>query len=402
MIAGPSTPSNRYSGLSEQAPREQAPREQAPREQIRQTQMPLAQAPRRVVHISLGTHVGGMERLLVEFARFADRPRFALSFVSLQACGPVASELRRLQCDVHSLEKPPGLRATTVLRLARLLRRLRPEIVHTHNASAYLYGVSAAVLVRVPNIVHTRHGRCHEASRRQTWAFRIGSRFVDQVVNVSEDAQQLSIAEGIAAHRTCTILNGVDIDRFAFSGPEIGGPAVVVARLSPEKDIATLLRACQIAARQISNFRLQIVGDGSCRADLEQLTGELGLGSTVRFLGERSDVASILPRCSLFVLPSLTEGISLTLLEAMARGLPTIATRVGGNCEVVVDGHTGLLVPPADPVAMADAICRIQADAVLARRMADAGRQRVEQCFAVGRMVRQYEQLYAQLGTPSG
>lgn len=351
----------------------------------------------RIVHVTLGTNVGGMERMLVELARFADRPRFALSFVSLQPAGRIASELRTLQCDVHSLEKPPGLRATTVLYLTRMLRRLRPDIVHTHNTAAYLYGISAAVLARVPAIVHTRHGQRYEASRRQTWAFRVGSRFVDQVVNVSEDAQRLSIAEGIAAQRTCTILNGVDIDRFGFSGPNVDGPAVVVARLSPEKDVATLLRACQIAARQLPNFRLLIVGDGGCRWQLEQLAAEMALGSTAEFLGERSDVANILPRCSLFILPSLTEGISLTLLEAMARGLPTIATRVGGNCEVVVDGHTGLLVPPADPVALAHAICRIQSDPALARRMGDAGRRRVEQCFSAERMVQQYEQMYAQV-----
>src|SRR5207253_10486932 len=137
------------------------------------------------------------------------------------------------------------------------------------------------------------------------------------------------------------------------------GPVVMVARMSPEKDAESLVRAAALAARQLPAFRLEVAGDGACLPALKQLAAGLALGDHVRFLGEVRDVPALLARASLFVLPSQTEGISLTILEAMARGLPVVATCVGGNPEVVEDGRTGLLVPPRDPEALARGILRL-------------------------------------------
>jgi glycosyltransferase involved in cell wall biosynthesis len=178
----------------------------------------------------------------------------------------------------------------------------------------------------------------------------------------------------------------------------------LVARLSPEKDVATLIHAVRHALRLLgpeqAAFTLEIVGDGASRPQLESLSRNLGLGDTIRFLGERSDVASLLAHASMFVLPSLTEGISLTLLEAMARGLPVVATRVGGNPEVVVDGVTGFLVPVRDPAALAAAMVRIHQCPTLAAEMGLRGRRRVEQEFSVQKMIREYEQQYVDEGKP--
>ena len=146
-----------------------------------------------------------------------------------------------------------------------------------------------------------------------------------------------------------TILDGIDVERFAFSGPSPAGPIVAVARLSPEKDLGNLIRAVAIAGSQNPDLKVEVAGDGPCRAELERLVVELGLQHRVLFLGEVHDVPSLLARGSLFVLPSRSEGISLTLLEAMACGLPVVATRVGGTPEVVLDGESGLLVPPGNP-----------------------------------------------------
>ncbi len=171
-------------------------------------------------------------------------------------------------------------------------------------------------------------------------------------------------------------------------------PAVLVARLSPEKDIDTLLRATALVVRQDASFRLEIAGDGPCMSSLRQTSASLGLEEHVRFLGEVRDVAALLARAGLFVLSSLSEGISLTLLEAMACGLPLIATRVGGNPEVICDGETGFLVPPQNPRALADALLRLRCDHLLCVRLGEAGRRRVEAMFDVRRMVVQYEALY--------
>lgn len=352
----------------------------------------------RVVHVSLGTNVGGMEKLLVEFARFTDRERFDLAFISLQERGTLASEIESLLWPVYSLDKPPGLRPGLVLKLARRLRALRPSVVHTHNTTAFLYGALAARLARVPRLLHTRHGQRYQASRRETWVFRLLSRLAYRMISVSQDACQRTIADGVRADRACVIRNGVDLSRFSFAGPNPSGPAVLVARLSPEKDVATLVhavkRALELLGPQQTTFTLEIIGGGADRAELESWSCELGLGDRIHFLGERSDVPARLAGASMFVLPSLTEGISLTLLEAMARGLPVVATRVGGNPEVVVDGVTGTLVPARDPAALAAAMVRIFQNPALGKEMGRCGRQRVEQEFSVQEMVRKYEQQY--------
>ena len=179
------------------------------------------------------------------------------------------------------------------------------------------------------------------------------------------------------------------------------GPAVAVARLSPEKDLGTLLEAAALVVRTIPGFQLEIAGAGPCRPDLVKLAGSLCLGDRVRFLGEVSDIPALLARAGLFVLPSLTEGISLTVLEAMARGLPVVATRVGGNPEVVDDGRSGLLVPPRNPQALADALCRLWQDSALAARLGRAGRRRAEAHFDVRHMVAAYEDLYRSPATPT-
>jgi glycosyltransferase involved in cell wall biosynthesis len=169
---------------------------------------------------------------------------------------------------------------------------------------------------------------------------------------------------------------------------------VTVARLSPEKDLATLVRAAALAAKERPAFRLEVAGDGPCLLELQKLVRSLGVGDRVRFLGEVRDVPSVLARASLFAQSSLSEGISLTLLEAMARGLPVAATRVGGNAEVVADGSSGLLVPPGDPDALARAMLELWGDRGPGRQMGLVGRRRVEQGFDVRRMVARYESLY--------
>jgi glycosyltransferase involved in cell wall biosynthesis len=352
--------------------------------------------PIRVAHVSLGLDMGGMEKLLVEFARHADRTRFQLRFITLGSRGSLAAEVEASGWQVTALEEPPGLRPGLVFRLAQLFRRGHIDVVHTHNTKPLIYGGPAARLAGVPRVIHTRHGQRFRAALRATAAFRLASRTVDHLVCVSQDSADRSREEGIAAPRIATVRNGIDVARFAYAGPKISGPVVMVGRLSPEKDVATLIRAAAIAVRDFPPLRVEIVGDGPCREDLHRLTAGLGLGEQVSFLGEVRDIPSLLARASLFVLPSLTEGISLTLLEAMARGLPVVATRVGGNCEVVMTGETGVLVSPEAPHELAGAIVRLLSNPQEAHNLGVAGRKRVEQHFDVRQMVRGYEALYLQ------
>ncbi len=350
----------------------------------------------RVVHLTWCLDVGGLEKLLVEFARHADRARFDLQFVSLTTRGALAQDLERLGWPVLTLEEPGGVQPGLVLRLARLFRRARVDIVHTHDERPLLYGASAARLARVPRVFHTRHGQKARNSRRQVFLFRLASTLADRVVCVSDDTAAWTAREGVAPRRIRTIRNGIDLTRFAYTGPALDGPVVTVARLSPEKDVATLVRAAAIAVREMPSFRLEVAGDGVCMPELRQLTAELGLEDHVRFHGTVRDVPALLERARLFVLPSVEEGISLTLLEAMARGLPVVATRIGGSPEVVADGETGLIIPARKPEVMAQAMLRLLQDSEGSRRMGQAGRCRVERHFDVRHMVAAYEALYCE------
>jgi glycosyltransferase involved in cell wall biosynthesis len=350
--------------------------------------------PLRVLHVTPGLDMGGLEKLLVEFARHADRQRHDLRFVSLGGRGLLAEPIEHCGWPVHALEVRPGLRPGLILRLAALFRRERPDVVHTHNTRALVYGGPAARLARVPRLIHTWHGLDLQGTRRENLLFRLAGRLPDRVVAVSEDAGRQLLRRGISEGRLRTLRNGIDVARFAYAGPRNGGPVVTVARLSPEKDIATLVRAADLVRRQQPGFRLEVAGDGPCLPELQALVDALALEGHVHFLGQVNDVPALLARASLFVLPSLTEGISLTLLEAAARGLPVVATRVGGNPEVVEDSLTGLLVPPGRPEELAAAILRLLGDPESARAMGRAGRERVEEHFDVRRMVAGYEALY--------
>jgi glycosyltransferase involved in cell wall biosynthesis len=350
--------------------------------------------PIRVIHVSLGLHLGGMEKLLVEFAKHADRTRFDLRFVSLTTRGEAADDIERAGWPVTTLNESAGIRMKLPLRLRSLFRDIGADIVHTHNTRPLLYAAPAARLAGAGAVVHTRHGQRLGASRRQTMLFNLACRWADRVVSVSADSTKLACSQGLPREKLLTIHNGIDLAPFTFRVPDANGSIVFVGRLSPEKDLDTLLEAVALLRQRGSSTPLHIAGDGPERSRLERLCAERQLHDSVRFLGAVRNVPGLLATAGLLVLPSLSEGISLALLEAMASGVPVVATRIGGNAEVIEDERTGLLIPTRDPEALAGAIHRLQADPSAATRLAVAARQRVETCFDVREMVRRYESLY--------
>jgi glycosyltransferase involved in cell wall biosynthesis len=349
-----------------------------------------------VAHVTLGLDVGGQERLLVEMARHRDRARFRWTVIVLGQRGPLAEPLEADGVRILPLEAGGGFRLGLFRRLARLFRTEACDVVHSHDDRPLIYAMPAAWWAGVKRRLHTHHhGRLASISRRQTFMIRQASRFTEHFICVSDDSARFMIEQGVRAARVRTIHNGIDLARFAFQGPCDVGPVVTVARLSPEKDVANFLRAAAQVIAHVPDARFEIAGDGPCRAELAQLATDLHLQDRVTFHGEVRDIPALLARARLFVLPSQTEGISLTLLEAQARGLPVVATAVGGSPEVVEQDATGLLVPSRDPAALAGAIRSLLADAALGRRMGQAGRARVEKCFDIATMTREYEALYA-------
>lgn len=348
----------------------------------------------RIVHITGCLDIGGQEKLLVEFARHADRDRFDLRFVSLGTRGILAAELEALGWPVTALDLAPGLHWRLPMRLAKLLRGWNADLVHTHNDRPLIYAAPAARLARIAGVVHTRHGRGTGNSRRQNVLASLAARLADHFVCVSNDCAELAIAQGIPRGRLCTLHNGIDTARFSFAGPNPHGPAVIVARLCEDKDLTTLLHAVRRVVPHAPDFRLALAGDGPLREVLQGLAQALRITDHVQFLGAVRDVPALLKSARLFVLSSVSEGVPLTLLEAMATGLPTIATRVGGIPEVVVEDVTSVLVRPRDPQALADALLRLYRDPDLGRTIGAAARQHVEDHFDIRSMVQYYEQLY--------
>lgn len=359
---------------------------------------PAARRRIRVCHVSMTLRTGGLERLLVDIGRHCNADRFDCAFLAFESLGPPADDLRELGYTVSRISRQDHGRLAFLNGLRRHLQDGQFDVVHTHNTLPHFYASAAARLAGIPVIVNSQHGRGCGNSWKARCQFRLANRWTDCVVGVSEDAARLCRKDDPrSAGRTMAIWNGIDVDRFDFRGPASAPVAVSVARLSHEKDFATLLRAVWILVKEHPDFRLKIAGDGAERADLEQLARDLRLEQNVEFLGEQRDIPALLSQAAFFVSSSTTEGISLTILEAMASGLPVITTNVGGNPEIVVDGGTGRLVNPRSPDELALAMRQMLADREVWPVMGQLGRQRVEKHFSIRTTVRQYEDLYLDL-----
>jgi sugar transferase (PEP-CTERM/EpsH1 system associated) len=368
-----------------------------------------------VAHVVFRFDVGGLENGVVNLVNRLPRERFRHVIVSLTEITDFRARVERDDVRFVALHKKPGHGVRIYPALYRLFRALRPAIVHTRNLAALEASVPAA-LAGVPVRIHGEHGRdvgdLDGSSRPHRRMRRLYRPFVQHYVALSRDLERyLAEAVGVPRARISQIYNGVDVDAFAPAGaaalraPDCPFRAPdtfvvgTVGRLAAVKDQVTLARAFVRAARCDAGARLRLViaGAGELRGAVEDVLRAAGMVERAWLPGARADVPAILRSLDLFVLPSLGEGISNTILEAMATGLPVVATHVGGNPELVDDGVTGALVPAAAPDAMAAVIARYAADAPRAQAHGRAGRERVLQRFSVERMVQDYQALYERL-----
>jgi len=366
-------------------------------------------SPIRVLHVMYALQPGGMEFGVVKLANGLDATRVQSSICSTApSIGDMKSFVSK-SVPVFELERRRGNDPALVWRLFRLFRRERPHIVHTHAWGTLVEGLLAARMARVPFVVHGEHGTLQLRGYQLTIQ-RLAWRRATQVLSVSRKlAERMSTTTGFEADRILTIQNGVDFSRFspalrAAARAELGLAAGTVAigtagRLVPVKDHANLIDALAIARDRGIAFTALIAGEGPLRTSLESRIASRGLTAHVRLLGQRHDMERIFAALDVFVLSSTSEGMSNTILESMASGAPTVATRVGGAEELVDDGRTGLLVPPSDPEALGAALIRIASDASERRAMGIAARERAESEFSLERMLRNYEALYLALAS---
>lgn len=353
--------------------------------------------PIRVVHIVTTLAIGGLEKVVLDLVRHRTRDVFSMQVICLDDSGVLERAFSDIGVAVETIGTT-GSVPGRILRLARRLRHLRPHVVHTHNPQAHLHGALAARLAKVPVVVHTRHGREHADRPVIAALSRLGSRWTSGFVAVSEDAAGVARdVERVPPGKLRVIHNGIALDGFPMPEArpaDAAARAVTVGRLDAVKDQSTLLSAVRLVVDRSPAFQLDIVGDGPSRSYLEAQQRALGLTGHVHFQGYQAQVRPFLAAAGVFVLSSVSEGVSIALLEAMASGLPAVATDVGGNREVVVPGETGYLVPAGSPEALAEALLRIQADRTAFERMGRAARRRVEVAFNLSAVIAQYEELY--------
>jgi sugar transferase (PEP-CTERM/EpsH1 system associated) len=365
-----------------------------------------------IAHVIFRLDVGGLENGLVNLINNMPESAYRHAIVCVQDATDFRKRVKRPDVRIITLNKRPGHDLGVYARAWKVFRELRPQIVHTRNIAALEMQIPAA-LAGVPCRVHSEHGRDGRDIRgdhRAYNAIRKGMRpFVHQTIAMSRNLERwLKDTIGVSPARLHQVYSGVDIDRFAprsndsqWPGPPefLAGAELVigaVGRMVPIKDHRTLCRAFAslVQATGSDRLRLVIVGGGQCRDECLGILQAAGVAHLAWLPGDRNDVADVLRFLDVFCLTSLNEGINNTILEAMATGLPVIATDTGGNPELVADGRTGQLVPVGDADALAEAIGRYVHDPVLRRAHGQAARVAVEREFSLQAMVQRYTDIY--------
>ena len=370
-----------------------------------------------IVHVIHHLVMGGMENGLVNLINRLPELHFRHAIVCIENDSDFRQRIARSDVEIIVLHRSQIGVWKLRVELFRLFRRLRPAIVHTRNLSG-LDGLPPAWLAGIPCRIHGEHGRdvddLRGDNRKLAWLRALHRPFVTRYITVSKDLERYLINRvGVAAERITQIYNGVDTERFApdalkpigvLPSEFLGENKIVIGalgRIQPVKDQATLLKAFaelkKTAPELTDKVYLALVGDGPLLAELRQLAQTLGIAEQVWAPGARNDTPAVYRSLDIFVQPSLAEGISNTVLEAMASGLPVVATAVGGNVELVEDGVTGRWFQPGDIGSLAKILAGYLADPGLRTAHADAARKTAVESFSLAAMAAKYQEVYESL-----
>ncbi|MGB8986694.1 MAG: glycosyltransferase [Candidatus Sulfotelmatobacter sp.] len=374
---------------------------------------------RKVFYLVDSLNIGGTETQAVELALRIPEAGYDVTLGCLRARGPLLERMQGTNVVVREfypkggMDSPAGL--YQLLRLSWFLKTEKFDIVHTHDLWSNLLGVPAARLAGVRAIVSSRRDLAHfdwYQGKRRTWLRRIQNLGSAVLANATPIRDALIAEDGFAPEKLRVIHNGVDIKRFHKSGsdrdqvfPGAGDGKLVVLVGNMHTDVKGhpwLIAAAPAVIQEFPATRFVLVGDGEQRSRFEQQVTSLGLEQNFLFLGRRADVPKILGCCDIAVLPSRAEGLPNAVLEYMAAGLPVVASRVGGNAELIEDGVTGLLVPPEDSSALSGALLQLLRDPPGAQRMAHSGHEFTVRNFSFERLVREVDELYSELLLRSG
>jgi glycosyltransferase involved in cell wall biosynthesis len=355
----------------------------------------------KIVHAVYSMELGGAEMLVAQLGRMQRAAGHDVSVCAYSKLGPLGEVLRDEGLHVHLLgEAHP---AKTMWRYLHLFRAMRPDVVHCHNPAPTLQAAMGARLAGTKCVVATRHSLVSPPYDRAAEAkFSVIARcFVNAVVGICDITCDNLRGAPIADRRHIVrVYNGVaPLDETTpIATGEDEFVLLFVGRLAEVKDLPTMLRAFALAVEREPRLRLWIVGDGVVRARLQRLAEELGLGGRVRFWGQRLDTASFFRAAGAFVMSSVSEGLPMSLLQAMSVGLPAIVTDVGGMAEVLKLSGSGILVPVGDAEEMAGAMLRMAADAACRRMFGEKARSAYASHFTLQQMAEAYERIYLKPG----
>ena len=351
---------------------------------------------------------GGAESFVRYTAPRVRKAGWDLRVITFIPGGELLQELKKEGVPVIELGVRSKIDFRVALRLRKLWGETRPDLVHTHLFHAGIVGRLVAHWMGIRPVVVHQHGAERARSNLRTWADRVTSGWVScYVVTCQAVADILALRERVKSSRIKIIYNGLEIQnvseiKLPADWPVLSGIPVIgsVGRLSLEKGQEILIQAMAILNKNGIKAHLVLLGEGQARTTIENQVNDLGLSEQVHLLGARRDIPAWLSHFQVFILPSHWEGISMALLEAMAAGVPVIATRVGGTPEVIRDHESGILVPPGEPAALADALQQLLTDPDLRHRLSEGARHRVREHFSIDRTVLQIDQLYKGLLNP--
>jgi glycosyltransferase involved in cell wall biosynthesis len=365
----------------------------------------------RIFFLSTSMGMGGADKQLLSAAQELRNRGHEVFITSLTPLGPMGLEARSMGIPTESLEMRRGFPDPRgFLRLVRLVRGWEPDVIHSHMVHANLMARVLRLFVPIPALVSTIHN-VYEGGRVRMAGYRLTNSLVDHMTIVSQAAADRFVAEGIVPRRLLTVVpNGVDTDQFRDVPPGtresirqslgLGNEFVwlAVGRFEIAKDYPNMLRAFATVRERRPQAVLLLVGRGSLQEETEGFARALALGSGVRFLGVRQDVPEIMNAADGYVMSSAWEGMPMVLLEAAAAGLPIVATRVGGNHEVVSDGQSGSLVPPREHALLGQAMLRLMDLPDEQRRaMGERGRELVRAHYGLGRVAQRWEDIYREV-----
>jgi glycosyltransferase involved in cell wall biosynthesis len=318
----------------------------------------------KIVQLLPSLDLGGMERLAVDLARQQKAEGHEPSIYCASHAGQLAPEAEAARVPVHSFGKTSGFSLRLIRDLAFRLRVDRPDVLHVHNALVLHYGIAAARLARVPVVVNTRHGGNMNWDPHCERIWRHCVRWTDAVIFVSEGVREFYVTrDRLSRRNTSVIYNGINVNKFSANPahPAAHLPRFrvgCVGRLVPAKDHVTLIRSFALVSAAIPDAELHILGDGPCRAAISQTAESLGIANRVFLHGASYDVAGFLSTLDLFVLSSIDEGLPISLMEAMATGLPVVSTRLPGLTELAPDSVVAGYCNPGQPESLAENMLR--------------------------------------------